>query len=177
MATLPNARAHRDPNTHFFTFKPVKHSNRDGLYGDDPVDADTGMSPLSRWLTWSFAHSDFESNPETVGYMVRAMTPPNTLALRLVARVDTGFVGTGNDDIDVGDANDPDGWGDGLDFSTTGGKSDPDAVYNPAGTTGIVFYETPDTIDVLFKNATAPTAGAAKIFLEVISYHESLNEE
>ncbi|MHC4542926.1 MAG: hypothetical protein ACYSYL_00165 [Planctomycetota bacterium] len=177
MATLPNVRASRYPDTHYFTFKPVKHSNRDGTPGDNPTDADTGMSPLSRWLTFTFTYADFESNPEATGHRVQAMTPPNTIALRSLCRVDTAFVGTGNNDIDVGDGNDTAGWGDGLDFSSTGGKYDPNSTYNPAGSTGFAFYEDPDTIDILFKNATAPTAGAAKVFLEVISYHEDLNEE
>jgi len=97
--------------------------------------------------------------------------------MRVVARVDTAFVGTGNNDIDIGDDVDADGWGDGLDFSSQGAKYDPDAVFNSAGSTGFKHYATLDSIDVHFKNATAPTAGEAILFVEVISYHEAYSEE
>jgi hypothetical protein len=172
------ARKSDAPNTHYETFKAVKHSSRDGLGSAAVTDADTGKSPLSRWITYAFNYADFTSNLSgATGYEVNCLLPAQTMAFRCWARVDTAFVGTGNNDIDVGDDTDPDGWGDGLDFSSTGGKYDPDAAYNPNGTTGFTYNTDVDSVDVQFKNATAPTAGEAMLFIEVVSYHEALSNE
>jgi len=176
MSQLPYARSKDASNTYYLTFKAV-HQSRDGLNSGSIVDADTGKSPVSRWLTGAFAYDDFTSNPDSVGHEVRFLLPPNTFVLRVAARVDTAFVGTGNNDIDIGDDDDPDGWGDALDFSSTGGKYDPNSEFNPAGTTGFKYYSDLDSIDVQFKNATAPTAGEALLHVEVISYHEDLGAE
>lgn len=172
------ARKSRAPDTQYFGFKPVKHSSRDGLNSASTVDADTGYSPISRWLAYAFDYADFTSNDQgATGHEVDCLLPVQSIVMRVVARVDTAFVGTGNNDIDIGDDVDADGWGDGLDFSTTGAKYDPDAAFNSAGATGFKHYATLDSIDVHFKNATAPTAGAAILFVEVISYHEAYEEE
>lgn len=168
------ARKSIAPDTQYFGFKAVKHSSRDGLNSASVVDADTGTSPISRWLAYVFDYADFTSNNQgATGHEVDCLLPAQSIVLRVVARVDVAFVGTGNNDIDVGDDDAADGWGDGLDFSSTGAKYDPNAAFNSAGATGFKHYATVDSIDVHFKNATAPTAGKALLFVEVISYHEA----
>jgi len=165
------------PPTAYSEFE-IQREQRHGLNSSATYDPNSGYSPVSRWLAKAFTFDDFVSHPTgETGHCAQLQVPRGTIMLRCVARVDTAFVGTGNNDIDVGDNDDTDGWGDGLDFSSTGVKYDPNSVYNPAGTTGFAYYASGDTIDVLMKNATAPTAGQAIVFMEVISYHEDLNEE
>lgn len=173
---LPYVRKKDAPDTMYHSFKPV-HGQRAGLGSGAEVDADTGESPIARWIAFAFDYSDFASNPDAVGNIVRGIVPRGTMALRCLVRVDTLFEGTGNDDIDIGDGDDGAGWADGLDFTSTGIKADPDSAYNWHLNGTLRLYEHGDTLDVLFKNATAPTAGEAIVFLEVISYHENLSAE
>jgi hypothetical protein len=179
MATVPYVRKTDAPDTYLETFKAVKHSSRDGLGSGAITDNDTGKSPISRWLSFAFQYSDFVSNDTgATGHKVKCQIPRGTMALLAVARVDTAFVGTGNNDIDVGDGSTTDGWMNGMDFSSTGLKVDPDGAYQITKSDGTgAFYPDGDTVDVLFKNATAPTAGEAILFLQVISYHEDLSRE
>lgn len=176
------ARKRDNPDTQYFQFKPVREA-KGGLNSASAVDADTGESPISRWLAFEFDHEDFISNPDQVGNIVRCQLPINSIVMECVVRVDEIFAGTGHDDIDIGDGNDTDGWADGLDFSATGVYRDADAAYNDPtsdptdGSAGYQFYDSGDTVDVLFKNATAPTAGEAILFLKIISYHEELSAE
>lgn len=165
------------PDTAYSEFK-IQREQRHGKNSGSAYDPDSGYSPVSRWLAKAFTYDDFVSHPTgSTGHVAQLQIPRGTIALRCVARVDTLFADTGADAIDIGDGNDLDGWGVELDFSSTGVKYDPDAVYNPDGSTGFAYYENGDTIEVHFKNATAPTAGQAIVFVEVISYHEDLNEE
>jgi hypothetical protein len=177
MAIQPYVRSQKAPDTFYQSFKAVR-SQRDAP-GDLTVrDEDTGRSPVSRWLSWAFDYADFVSNTTGyTGHWVLCQVPRGTMALRAVARVDVAFVGTGNNDIDIGDGNDLDGWLDGADFSSTGLKTVTKGAYNwiTAGTG--VFYADGDQIEVGFKNATAPTAGEAILFVECISYHEDLSAE
>jgi len=158
----------------FSYIREQKHGRNSGaLY-----DPDSGYSPMTRWLAKAFDYSDFVSSPQgRTGHVAQLPIPRGSIVLRCVTRVDTAFVGTGNTDIDIGDPDDQDGWADGISFATTGVKIDGDADYNwHADGTG-VFYDTGGTVQVLFQNATAPTAGEAIVFLEIISYHEDLSKE
>lgn len=176
------ARKSKQPDTQYFQFKDVREAKA-GLNSSSAIDADTGASPVTRWLTFTFDYDDFVSNPDATGHIVRCQLPLYTIVQEAFARVDTAFSDTGGDDIDVGDGNDPDGWADALDFSSTGIKRDADAAFNnqavdPVDTSaGWQFYDSADTIDVLFKNATAPTVGEAILFLKTISYNEALSAE
>ncbi len=176
------ARSRDNPNTQYFQFKPVREA-KGGLNSESLVDADTGESPISRWLAFEFDYDDFVSNPDAVGNVVRCQVPLNSIVMEALVRVDEVFVGTGHDDIDIGDGNDTAGWADAFDFSATGIYRDANAAYNDPtsdpsdGTAGYQFYDSGDTIDILFKNATAPTAGKAILFLRTISYHEDLEAE
>jgi len=168
------------------TFRVV-HDYRAILDGDltDSVQS-TGKSPISRWLAWAIEHDEFVSDPDKIGYVARCQIPRGTIALRVMTRVDTAFLAaTPGADIDIGDDNIANGWADSLDWSTAAGviMADQDAVYNDpttdpnAGVAGAQYYETGDTIDINWNNATAPTAGKAIVFLLCISYHEDLNAE
>lgn len=181
----PYARSNDIENTTYMTFRVI-HSDRGG--SDDAagtVDADSGKSPVARWLTWALDHDDFVSNPTgATGHMAKCQVPRGTIALKLLARLDEVFDDEAEaDDIDIGDGNDTDGWADSLNWITDGVGLyyDADAAYNTgdasAGVSGPQYYSGADTIDVLWKNATAPTQGKVVIFLQVISYHENVGAE
>lgn len=179
MATLPYARVQKAPDTYYETFKPVKHSNRDGLNSAATVDNDTGQSPISRWLAYALDYADFTSNLTATGYLARCQIPRGTLALRVVVRVDAAFDGSASTeaDIDIGDSSDSAGWIDSGDFSSTGIVTVPSGAYQwDTNGTG-AFYEDGDTVTVATKSTTAPTTGSAIIFIETISYHEDLEAE
>jgi hypothetical protein len=170
------AHSNRAPNTLYTRFKAV-HSQRTGSDNSgSTTDYESGASPISRWVAMAFDYSDFTSNSEALGYVARLPVPAGTLAIGCFARVDTLFASTGANDIDVGDGDGADDWLDGVDFSSVGIKCDWDDAYNRSNGTG-KFYRYGDTIDVKWKNATAPTAGKAIIFLEVVSYNEDYNAE
>jgi len=170
------------PDTAYSEFK-IQREQRHGQNSEAAYDPDSGYSPVSRWLAKAFDYSDFVSNPSGAeGYVMQAQVPRGTIMLQCLVRVDTLFAGGEVDDVDIGTGGTPgdnpgDAWGDGLDFSSTGVKYDPDADNN-GGSVGFGYYENGDTIDVYWWNgATAPTAGQAILFMKVISYHDDLNEE
>lgn len=178
-------RSKEAPDTVLFTFRVV-HDYRGIIEGDITDSPLTGKSPISRWLAWAVDYDDFVSHPDQVGYVARCQIPRGTIAIQCVTRVDTAFLAaTPGADIDIGDGNDPNGWADSLDWSTSAGviMADANAAYNDptsdpaAGSAGIQYYSTGDTLDVNWNNATAPTAGRAIVFLKCISYHEELNTE
>lgn len=168
------------PDTVLMTFRVV-HGQRAVIDGDAADDAETGRSPISRWLAWAFDYDDFVSNPDGVGYMVRLIIPRGTIGMQVFARVDTAFNGTVA--IDIGDGNDTDGWADDFSFENTGIHRDANAAYNnlatdpTAGTAGWQYYSSGDTLDVWWRNATAPAAGQAIVFMRTVSYHEDANAE
>jgi hypothetical protein len=163
------------------------HSARAGLNSDSIIDADTGKSPISRWLAFVLSFDEAVSVP-TVGMVYDCQLPPNTLVLSAMVRKDTAFVGTGTDDVDVGDTDDPNGWLDGIDLSaalTTAGVPvwlrDVDAGYMAysdivKGTSGPQYYPA-GVIRVIAGSADDFTAGEAILFLETISYNEAINAE
>ena len=178
MALVPYARANSDPNTTYMTFRVI-HSDRGG--SDDAaaaVDRDTGKSPIARWYAWYFDYDD----AVLVGsnYIIKCQVPPNTIAMKLMVRIDTVFDGTGSDSVDIGDGDTTTGWLTALSFQATGLKFDHDAVYNTgtavATSAGPQLYSDGDTIDIDIGTA-ASTQGQGVLFLESISYNEELNAE
>lgn len=169
-----------DPNTAYSEFA-IKREQKVGKNSGSTYNTDRGYSPVSRWFAYAFQYSDFVSNTVGAGYMCECPVPNNSIVLRVMIRVDTAFTGTGTDAVDVGtggtrDAAPGDGWGENLDLQSTGLKYDPDADYNPGGSSGAQFYSSGDTIDV-YNTPGQPTAGKGIMFIEVISYHEALNAE
>jgi len=171
------------PPTAYSEFE-IQREQRHGYNSGATYDPDSGYSPVSRWLAKAFDYSDFVSNPSGAeGYVMQAQVPRGTIMLQCLVRVDTLFAGGEPDNVDVGTggtpgANPGDAWGDGLDFTSTGVKYDPDADNNPGGTVGFAYYENGDTVDVYWWNGTdPPTAGQAILFMKLISYHEDLNAE
>ena len=158
----------------------IKHSQRVALNSAETYDYDLGRSPVSRWIARAFDYSDFASNPNAHGYRCPIRVPRGSRVLRVMAEVHTVF-NQMTSDVDVGTggtpwANPGDGWGDGLDLTATGLKYDPDADFNPGGSTGPQSYMNGDTID-MYISTTPPTAGQGVLYIEVISYHEQYAAE
>lgn len=181
--TAHYVRVEHAPDTELFCFA-VKHDYPSTIDGDATDRPDTGFSPISRWLAWAVDFDDFVSNPDAVGYIARLQIPRGTIGIQCFARVDTAFAAAGGAaDIDIGDGAQTDGWMDGEDWQNTGLHRDADALYNnyasdaAAGATGFQLYAAGDTLDILWKNATAPTAGYAIVFLNTVSYHEVADAE
>jgi len=172
------------PDTALMTFRVV-HGQRAVIDGDVTGDAETGRSPVSRWLAWAFDYDDFVSSPGTTRGICKLIIPRGTIALEVLARVDTAWEdATIAADVDIGDGSQVNGWADSLDWSTAGViTADMDALYNDydadpsAGATGYQYYEDGDTLDVNWNSVTLPTAGRAIVFMKCISYHEDLNAE
>lgn len=174
-------RSQDAPDTELFCFA-VKHDYPSTLDGDATDRPDTGFSPISRWLAWAVDYDDFVSNPDAVGYIARCQIPRGTIADKCYARVDTLFAAAGGAaDIDIGDETDPNGWGDAFNWTAAALFFDTSAAYNTgdasAGVSGPQLYAAGDTIDIIWQNATAPTAGYVILFLRCISYHEIANAE
>lgn len=170
------------PDTELFCFA-VKHDYTCTIDGDAATTPDSGFSPISRWLAWAVDYDDFVSNPDAVGYIARLQIPRGTIGMQCFARLDTAFSATGKADIDIGDGNVSDGWMDGANWGTAGLFRDANAVYNNlatdpnAGVAGWQQYAAGDTLDILWKNATAPVAGYVIVFLRTVSYNEAANAE
>jgi hypothetical protein len=174
MTTIPHARKNDHPATLYLQFEP-KRDQKEGLNSAATTDPNPGFSPVTRWLCFAFDYADFASNPDLTGYKATVLMPRDTIALRAVVRVDTAFDNASS--VNVGDDTDPNGWANALDLESTGAKFDPDAAYQPGGTTGGVYYADGDTVDIETATGTAPTAGQGLLFIEVISYHEDANAE
>jgi hypothetical protein len=178
------ARSSDASDTVLFTFRVV-HDYRATIDGDITDSPMTGKSPISRWLAWAVDYDDFVSNPDAIGYVARCQIPRGTIAMEFFARIDTAFAhATPGADIDIGDGNDPDGWGDSDDWTSANTiVRDANAAYNnqasdpSAGVAGWQYYRTGDTLDIKWNNATAPTAGKAVVFLKCVSYNEAPNAE
>jgi hypothetical protein len=148
--TLQRLDGNALPQTAYFQFETTR-------------DPETGMSPISRWMGWYFDYEDQTAS------QVQIHIPPGAIVLRVVHQVVTAW--TGVTDIQVGDGTDPDGWiQTGNITPGTGGDTilDYDSPYAITS----VFYADGDTIDVNFTGIA--TAGASKVFIEVISYSEAL---
>lgn len=175
MSDIVRARNEDHPSTQYLQFEP-KREMREGLNSASATDVNPGFSPISRWMMVAFDYDDFASNPDVVdSYKASFIVPTDTIALRCVLRIDEAFDNAS--DVNVGDDSTADGWMDGMDLESTGGKFDPDGDYQPGGSTGGCYYEDGDTIDIETASGTAPTAGKGLLALEVISYHEDAEAE
>ena len=182
------ARAKKGLNTLYMQFR-TPHSARGGLNSDGVKDADTGQSPITRWLSYALSYDDAVSI--TAGWVFDCPIPPGSLVDEARVRVDTPFVGTGTDDVNVGDSDQADGWIDGADFSaalatalTPYWYNDVNATYMAytdivKGTSGPQYYHAGGKVRVLIPAAGADdlTAGEAILFLRTISYCEPLGAE
>jgi hypothetical protein len=171
------------PDTELFCFA-VKHDYTCTIDGDATSTPDSGFSPISRWLAWAVDYDDFVSNPDAVGYIARCQVPRGAIVDKCYIRVDTAFAhATPAASMTVGDGNDPDGFWPAAagTFASAGLKYDDDAPYNTgdasAGVSGPQYYSSGDTVDVIWPNATAPTAGYLVLFIRTISYNEAANAE
>lgn len=182
--TAPFARKSAAPDTTYVTFKQVFGQREYTVDGVD--DADTGKSPISRWLAYAIDYSDFVSSATGTPVEATCLIPRGTLIIDCYVRVDTAFAGGTSTAVDVGDSNDADGWAVNLDLTTATTTTsiwerDPDAAYtNKAsdvaqGTSGAQFYRDGGVVRVTM--ASFPTAGEMILFLETISYHEDQSKE
>jgi len=164
-----------EPDTQYGEFAPHREQ-KVGLNSASAYDTNSGYSPMTRWLSYAFEHTDFVSNVESGGcYVCRFPIPRYTMLMRAAIRVDTVFDNTSAVDIGTGGVPDSapgDGWGEDLSLHSTGLKYDPNADYNPGGDVGMQIYVSGDTIDIYTSSGTAPTVGEGILLLEIISYHE-----
>ncbi len=149
------ARAKKGLNTLYMQFR-TPHSVRAASENSAGVqDADTGQSPVARWLSYALNYDDAVSVP-TVGMVFDCTIPAGSLVERARVRLDipfTGTVGTGLDDVNIGDSDDEDGWADGLDFG---------AALATAGTP--IFYEDVSAGYMAYADITKGSAGAQLYF-------------
>jgi hypothetical protein len=181
------ARSKEGRDTVYMQFH-TPHSARGGENSLGVIDKDTGQSPIARWLTYALSFDEAVSVP-TVGMVYDCEIPPGTLIESARIRVDTAFVGTGTNDVDVGDPSQTDGWIDGVDLSaalTTAGipvwfrdVSTDYMVYSDIvlGTSGPQLYYNGGTIRVLIATADDLTAGEAVLQFLTNSYCEPINAE
>jgi hypothetical protein len=185
------ARAKKGLNTLYMQFR-TPHSARLGSENSAGVtDADTGQSPIARWLSYALNYSDAVSVP-TVGMVFDCPIPAGSLVELARVRMDvpfTGTVGTGLDDVNIGDSNDEDGWADGLDFTAalaTAGVpvyyQDVSAAYMAyvditQGSAGPQFYFNGGTVRVIVASTDDLLTGNAVLQLLTNSYCEPLGAE
>jgi len=181
------ARSKEGRDTVYLQFH-TPHSARGGDNSLGVIDKDTGQSPIARWLTYALSYDEAVS-VQTVGMVFDCEIPPGTLVEAARVRVDTPYVGTGTDDVNVGDSDDEDGWLDGADLSAalaaTGRPywlNDVSAGYMAytdivQGTSGPQFYHEGGTVRVIIASADDMTAGEAILQLLTNSYCEPINAE
>jgi len=184
MTAVPFARKSAAPDTTYMTFRQTFGQREYTVDGVD--DKDNGKSPVSRWLTYAIDYSDFVSSATGTPVEATCIIPRGTLILECLVRLDTAFAGGTSNAVDVGDANDADGWAVNLDLTTATTTTpiwfrDADAAYNnkatdiTQGTAGAQFYENGGVVRVTM--ASFPTAGEMLLFLHTISYHEDQSKE
>jgi len=181
------ARSKKGRDTVYVQFH-TPHSARGGENSAGVTDADNGQSPISRWLSYALSYDEAVSVP-TVGMVFDCPIPPNTLVDEARVRVDTPYVGTGTNDVDIGDSDQSDGWIDGADFSAALAATGRPYFYNDVnatymaytdivkGTSGPQFYHEGGTVRVIIASADDLTAGEAILFLRTMSYCEPINAE
>ena len=177
--TVRSVYKQNEPNTQYGEFAPHREQ-KVGLNSASAYDTNSGYSPMTRWMAYAFDYDDFVSNTEQGDYIIRCPVPRYTIVSRVMLRVDTLFdnctaasIGTGGN----GTAAAGYSWMTATTLASTGLKYDPDAVNQPGGTTGAAIYVNGETIDLYTNDGTAPTAGEAIMFIEVISYHEVYSAE
>lgn len=181
------ARSKTGRDTLYMQFH-TPHSARQGLNSDAVTDPDNGQSPIARWLAYALSHDEAVSI-QTVGMVFDCAIPPNTLVESARVRIDTAFVGTGTNDVNVGDSDDEDGWIDGADFSAALAAVGRPYWYNDVsagymaytdivqGTSGPQFYHEGGTVRVIIASADDLTAGEAVLMLLTNSYCEPIDAE
>lgn len=186
----PFARSKKETNTTYLQFQPLK-SIRSGLGSGEDVDANTGQSPITRWLAYALSWDDAVSNtadPTLTEFHLQV--PRGSIVLDCLVRLDEEFDGTDTNDVDIGDSDDPNGYADGLDLTTSAATvpivfRDASAAYIERttdavkGTSGPQYYPSGGRVIVgIATNTTDMTQGEAIVFLKTISYCEpALAEE
>jgi len=128
-------------------------------------DPETGMSPIARWMAWSYLHSDQSSSVIDDFHI-----PENCRVIEVRHEVDVAF--TGVTDITVGDGDAADNW---IATSTiTPGTvgdfvGDGDSTNHAAGGK---YYRSGGYLKLTFTGVSS--AGQGKLFAHVISYAESV---
>lgn len=131
---------------------------------ETPRDPEDGMSPITRWIGWSYLFSDQTAS------MISLFVPPGTRMLRAIHEVSTAL--TGVTAMVLGDGDTANGWirtaritpGTAGDF-----VGDLGSTYAAAGGK---LYQTGDTLDLAFTGVA--TAGSGKVYAELISYNEAI---
>ena len=163
-----------------YTYHTPARSQRTGEEGD--YDAELGKSPMAVWLMKAFDYTDAVSKEELAGMVVQVPIQHNAIVDRCMVRIDEDFDGTGSDDVNIGDSNDTDGWGDGFDFGTPETLLfDSNAAYNTGdavyGTSGPQYYIEGDVIHVIVATADDMTQGQGILMLRVVTYAEDTGAE
>lgn len=153
--TIALLKSNVNPSTGYFAF-------------ETPRDPEEGMSPISRWLSYTYTYEDLSAS------IVSFHVPPGSMVLRVAHRVEEAF--TGVTTVIVGHVGgDTDGW-------ITTGKIDAEAAGNftldetAAHVATGKHYPDGDTIDLEHTLGVA-SAGLGHIHIEVISYAETLAAE
>jgi hypothetical protein len=125
-----------------------------------------GMFPFTYWLNMSYDYSDISAS------VVSLFVPANAKVLRVAHLIDEAF--TGVTSIIVGDGSATNGWiADAYGAGTAGTFiTDLTSTYAAVGK----MYTTADTIDVTLGGTTSWTAGSGKLFVEMLSYNEDLED-
>jgi len=182
----PYASRKRGRDTAYMQFAKVR-SQRHTLDGDAATDADTGASPVTRWLTYAFDYEDRVSNSGGTEWIVNCLVPRGALVFDAMLRLDEEFDGTGANSVEIGDANQASGYAAAIDLTAVPGNTplwyrDADAVYVnkasdiAAGATGPQYYQEGGVVIVQLAT-TLPTQGRAILFLATISYNEPQDSE
>lgn len=151
--TIAVLKSNVSPSTGYFAF-------------ETPRDPEEGMSPISRWLSYTYTYEDLTLSIVSFHIM------PGTMVLRVAHRVEEAF--TGVTAIIVGDGVDDNGW-------ITTGKIDATGAgtFTLDETAALVatgkYYADGDTIDL--EHTGVASAGLGHIHIEVISYAETLAVE
>lgn len=138
------------PSTAYFAFEETR-------------DPEVGMSPIARWIGWSFAFGDQTAS------VVPIHIPPGSRVIDVRLEISTAW--TSATAVIIGDGTDDNGWLlTGVVDPTSAGAfgGSPTAALRATGK----LYQTGDTLDISF--AGIATAGTAKLFMQVISYNEAL---
>jgi len=140
------------PSTAYYAFEPLR-------------DPEAGMSPVARWMGWSYLYSD-----QSASIISDFHLPEGARVIEVRHEVDDAF--TSVTDITVGDADAADGW---IATSTitpgTAGDfvGDADSTYHAAGGK---LYSSGGYLKITFTGVAS--AGQGKLFAHVISYSEAL---
>lgn len=144
--TIAVLQAETSPSTSYFQFET----------GRDPME---GMSPISRWLAFSYSFDD------QVASVVSVQVQPGARCLRVAHETVTAF--TGATALTIGDGAAADGWmATAVADPTTAGNFAVD--YDSTFTRTAKIYATGDTIDISF--AGIATAGTGRIYIEMLSF-------